>query len=973
MSTTSLPVSPSSPAKSSVRPRFSVVAAVYNVADYIETYLASLDRQTYGIENLEVVLVDDGSTDGAGEIAERWAQSTPATAHYLRQDNTGQGAARNAGIEQATGEWVTFADPDDVLADDYFERVAGFLDAQSAAPDLLATRQLIFSEDHAQAEDSHPLRRRFGKDEVVDLTRFPNRIQLSGCSAFFPLDRIRDSGLRFDPRVRPTFEDGHLIGRHLLTSSTPRVGFIRSAEYYYRRRVDGTSSVQSAWARDDKYTDVPRYGYLNLLREAAHRYGRPPLWAQNTVLYDLLFYFRTDTRLNSPTGGIADDVLAQFHELAHEILGFIDVETILGFRIIPTGHWLRQALVAGYKDLLMRPQYVLLDRLDAGQRLVRARYGYSGLPPAETFYWRGRAIEPAYQKVRAVELLGRPVMYERIVWLPSDGTLRIELDGHPVPLSTRGPTDLPYQITPTKLAQDLRSRQRATEERPVGWAAVAHLLSAPMRWVSGTRSWLRSWFDRDGWRLRVTRAVASSNWARQRFAGAWVLLDRHEQAKDNAEHLYRYLKRKRPEVNAWFVLERTSQDWDRLKREGFRLVARGSLQWRVMHVHAAHVISSHVNVEFTNPLPNEYYPDRTPQFRFTFLQHGVTKDDLSRWLNPKRIHLIATVTEPEFRSFTSDGTPYVFTEREVQRTGFPRHDRLLALSRQVDPARVDQILVMPTWRRSLTEALPEGMGQEERSAAFRASDYAQHWIGFLQSPELRELAERSGSRLVLLPHPHPGMAAYLRAAGLPEHVQVLDWKDIDVQDVIARSRVLVTDYTSVAFDVALLGKPVAYYQFDRREFFSNGHLFRRGYFDYDRDGFGPVAHTREQLLAALRDLAARGFAPDAETTQRIESTFGERQGDACYRVYKAITRLDRPVRARPVGGTSVAGPSVQPTEDEFIDQAGCDVDHADGLLVEEPLSQELVTGEEALAQDTSTGGDLVTVAADAGPHGSAER
>jgi len=946
------------------RPRFSVVSAVYNVADYIEAFLASLDRQTYGIENLEVVLVDDGSTDGAGQIAERWAAESAATVRFLRQENAGQGAARNAGIEVATGEWVTFADPDDVLADDYFATVATFLDQQADAPDVVATRQLIFHDDHATAVDSHPLRRRFVRDEVVDLSRFPNRIQLSGCSAFLVLDRLRTLGLRFDPRIRPTFEDGHLIGRYLLESRTPRIGFVRSAEYYYRKRLDGTSSVQSAWARDEKYTAVPRYGYLDLLQQAVRRHGTAPLWAQNTVLYDLLWYFRTDARLTSPTGSIAPPVLEEFHRLCAEIFEHIDVETILGFRIVPTGHWLRQAVVAGYKDQLMRPQYVRLDRLDPAQRLVRARYDFAGPQPAETFYWRGRVIDPVHQKVRAVELLGRPVMYERIVWLPADGTLRAELDGRPVPLSTRGPADLPYQVTPARLAQDLRRARPATDEARSWWATVVH---APARWTAAARSWVRSWFDRDGWRLRVTRAVAGTGWARRRFDDAWVLADRHEQAKDNAEHLYRYLKRKRPEVNAWFVLERTSPDWRRLEREGFKLVARKSLLWRVALIHAAHVISSHVNVEYTNPLPPEYYPGRTPRFRFTFLQHGVTKDDLSRWLNPKRIDLIATVTEPEQRSFTADGTPYVFTDREVQRTGFPRHDRLLALAQKVDEARVDQILVMPTWRRSLTEALPEGMSQEECVEVFRSSDYARHWIGFLRSPRLRELAQRSGSRLVLLPHPHPGMAGYLRAAGLPEDVEVLDWKDIDVQDVITRSRMLVTDYTSVAFDVAMLGKPVAYYQFDRAQFFSSGHLFRRGYFDYDRDGFGPVAHTEEELLAAVAALAERDFVPDAETARRIETVFGERRGDACYRVYKAISRLDRPVRARPVGGTA-AGSVVQLTEDESAEQFAREDRADEGLLVEGPLAQELVVGEEAVAQDTSTDDDLVGASSDGAGH-----
>ena len=919
-----------------MRPQFSVISAVYDVAEYLGEFLASLDRQTHGVGELEIIIVDDGSTDDSRQIIDRWVASTAASVRVLHQENAGQGAARNAGIEVATGEWVTFADPDDVLADDYFAQVAAFLAGQKRTPDLLATRQLVFTDDHTQAQDSHPLRRRFRENQLVDLARFPNRIHLSGCSAFLPLDSLKTSGIRFDARVRPTFEDGHLIGQHLLLSRAPQVGFIRTAEYYYRKRADGTSSVQSAWGRAEKYTQVPRYGYLDLLQRAAERYGHAPLWTQHVVLYDLLFYFRTDTRLTSPTGAIADEVLAEFHALCHEIFAFIDVETILGFRIVPTGHWLRLAMVAGYKDLEMRPEYVRLEQLDRAQRLVRARYTYSGSRPEEEFFWRGRRIEPVHQKVRAVELLGRALVHERIVWLPSDGSLRVNLDGRPVPLSTRGVIDLPYQITSERLAQELWvGPLHPANPRDGLRTRVVHRLGAPGRRVRQARQQVAGCLDASAWTARFTKRVAASDWATTRFAGSWVLMDRDEQAKDNAEHLYRYLMRKRPEVNAWFVLQRDSDDWDRLAGEGFKMLAHGSLRWRVALLRAAHMISSHVNAPVTDPLPARLYGP--PAFRFTFLQHGVTKDDLSRWLNPKRLHLIATVTAAEQEAFAADGTPYVFTDREVKQIGFPRHDRLLRLSREMSPELVDQILVMPTWRRSLTEALPEEMSQQEREEVFRQSDYARHWIDVLSSPELAEMARQAGVRLVLLPHPHPGMGALLRSAGVPDHVEVLDWAQLDVQQVLARSKMLITDYTSVAFDVAMMGKPVAYYQFDRQEFFSSGHLFRRGYFDYDRDGLGPVSQTHDELMTVLARLAADGFAPDAETARRIESTFGERTGDSCYRVYKAITQLDRPVRARPLDG-AVGEPVELLPGDALSDEAVYETALADGLLPAEALT-----------------------------------
>lgn len=88
-------------------PLVSVVVPVYNVAGFLREALDSLFAQDY--EPFEVVVVDDGSTDGSGAIA----RSYPGV-RYLRQENQGPAAARNAGIAAARGEIVAFADADDV-------------------------------------------------------------------------------------------------------------------------------------------------------------------------------------------------------------------------------------------------------------------------------------------------------------------------------------------------------------------------------------------------------------------------------------------------------------------------------------------------------------------------------------------------------------------------------------------------------------------------------------------------------------------------------------------------------------------------------------------------------------------------------------------------------------------------------------------------------------------------------------------
>ena len=98
----------------------SVIVPVFNVAGYLRQCVDSILSQDYG--NLEVILIDDGSTDGSGEICDRYA-ALDSRVRAIHQKNGGAAAAKNAGLRLATGEYLAFADSDDYLEPDAY----GFL------------------------------------------------------------------------------------------------------------------------------------------------------------------------------------------------------------------------------------------------------------------------------------------------------------------------------------------------------------------------------------------------------------------------------------------------------------------------------------------------------------------------------------------------------------------------------------------------------------------------------------------------------------------------------------------------------------------------------------------------------------------------------------------------------------------------------------------------------------------------------
>jgi CDP-glycerol glycerophosphotransferase (TagB/SpsB family) len=103
---------------------------------------------------------------------------------------------------------------------------------------------------------------------------------------------------------------------------------------------------------------------------------------------------------------------------------------------------------------------------------------------------------------------------------------------------------------------------------------------------------------------------------------------------------------------------------------------------------------------------------------------------------------------------------------------------------------------------------------------------------------------------------------------------------------------LITDYSSMAFEIAYIRRPVVYFQFDQASFFAGGHAYRKGTWSYPDNGFGPVATTREEALAAVEAIADHG--PEPEYAARIEKTFPLRDGQCCRRTAEAILRLRQP-------------------------------------------------------------------------------
>lgn len=102
------------------QPLLSIIVPVYNILEYLPRCVHSITAQTY--TNLEILLVDDGSTDGTGELCDKLAKED-ARIRVLHKENGGSSSARNLGIREAKGEYLGFVDSDDYIEPDMYEKL----------------------------------------------------------------------------------------------------------------------------------------------------------------------------------------------------------------------------------------------------------------------------------------------------------------------------------------------------------------------------------------------------------------------------------------------------------------------------------------------------------------------------------------------------------------------------------------------------------------------------------------------------------------------------------------------------------------------------------------------------------------------------------------------------------------------------------------------------------------------------------
>lgn len=882
--------------------KVSVVMAVYNVENYIRESIDSVINQTIGFENIQLILVDDGSPDTCPQICDEYAERYPNNILVIHKENGGVSSARNAGLNHVEGELVNFLDSDDIITPTTFQNAYSFYTSKKDETDVVVIPMVFF--DGKSGE--HTLNYKFNKgSRVIDLDTEWNVCQLQVGATFINAQCLKT--LRFEENLSYA-EDAHLLQRVLANKCT--MGVMKgNGTYMYRQRSGGTlSALQSSRGKRGWYIPYLNYFQEGTIQFYIERFGMVPRFIQYVLMYDIQWRLKMK---QLPVGILSPDEEQEFYARLYRILTYIDDDIILAQRNIYSEHKVFALLKKyGSRNIQYRDQDVAITygntiafKLSKSTCYLDFIHFHSGKVVLEgrisliNGFHEHIAISACINgqiypcRLKELEVsqyaLGEPILYYRgfDVELPlsvSDDLFsigfQVHIDSHSICLTTLcAGSFFPVSNKPYKNSYAYQNGLHIKlNNSALQLQRISRLEALKCEIAFLKELWTRNQL---GERNAVIARILAKLLLCFKRKPIWLISDRASRAADNGEALFRYIREHHPGTHAYFVIQKECHDYDRLVNVG-PILLKDSFKHKLYLLISDFICSSQGEADVYNPFIgySEPYREYLSKTKFIFLQHGITYNDLSDWLDryKKNIRGFITTAKPEYDSILNG--KYHYSKEQIWYTGFPRFDRLYSTSER-------QITIMPTWRRYL-------FGEPSRTTKiypindkFLTSEYLSFYNRLLNHPRLLEAASQYNYKIAFFPHPN--VLDHIDLFQKNDQVQFLS-RDVEYRDVYANSKLVITDYSSAVFDFAYLRKPIIYTQFDKDMFYSGEHTLTKGYFEFERDGFGEVEYDLESTVNRIIEYMKIECQLKDIYRFRIDQFFAFNDQNNCQRVYEKI-------------------------------------------------------------------------------------
>lgn len=310
------------------KPLISIIIPVYNAEKYLHECIDSVINQDIGfLDNIELVLVNDGSKDSSDSICTQYAEKYPDNVVYISQKNGGVSHARNTGLTASTGEYIGFLDADDYMSNDILGAGLDYFNNTQEDVDVAIFRVVQFGSKNRE----RPINKKFNSGtRTVDL-RTPEWHYVYPRVAPALIRESVAKRYHFHEEIS-FFEDARYISEILAVKM--KMGIVDKGVYFNRMHdTENVSASITTGATSEKkfYQHSPKNVSLYLLKKYKSKNKYPPLYLQYLALYEMrwrIFY-----NPSNPREVLSSKEYKEYEKINRSILSLVSDETIVDFKL----------------------------------------------------------------------------------------------------------------------------------------------------------------------------------------------------------------------------------------------------------------------------------------------------------------------------------------------------------------------------------------------------------------------------------------------------------------------------------------------------------------------------------------------------------------------------------------------------------------------------------------------------------------
>ncbi|WP_312097376.1 CDP-glycerol glycerophosphotransferase family protein [Niallia sp.] len=328
----------------------------------------------------------------------------------------------------------------------------------------------------------------------------------------------------------------------------------------------------------------------------------------------------------------------------------------------------------------------------------------------------------------------------------------------------------------------------------------------------------------------------------------WLVFEKFsDSAQDNGYYFFKYCYENNKKKNLYYIIKEDSPDYSNIEAMKDKVIHYMSFKYMVYLFSSQLLISSEAkgHVYDIRALRGRL-KDTLERKRYVFLQHGVIAlkrvDSIYKKNSRNAADLFVVSSEQEKKVIVNN---FGYKKNEVIVTGLSRWD---VLKDKTEENKVTNIMLMPTWR-SWMDDIPE--------EKFIETDYYKNYLSLLHSASLSKILEENN--LYLQFYIHPKFKLYIDQFTSSNHrVKIIPYGEIKVNELLMNAKLLITDYSSVAWDMYYQKKPIVFYQFDLEDYLK----YQGSYLDMDDELFGDRALTQSDLEKLIQKYILNNFQED---------------------------------------------------------------------------------------------------------------